>query len=96
MSSHTVWLTIGFLGQAFFSARFLLQWVASERIGTSVVPAAFWWLSLIGGGTLLAYAISKRDPVIVTGQAVGLLIYARNLVLLSGAERREAVGKAER
>lgn len=82
MTSEQVWLAIGFLGQAFFSARFLLQWVASERAGKSVVPLGFWFFSVGGGTTLLAYAIYRLDPVFVLGQAAGLFVYARNLYLI--------------
>ncbi|MFC3283695.1 lipid-A-disaccharide synthase N-terminal domain-containing protein [Litchfieldella rifensis] len=86
MSQSGLWLTIGFLGQALFSARFLVQWLASERAGRSVIPLAFWFLSLAGGATLLAYALYRRDPVFVLGQGAGLIIYLRNLMLI----RREA------
>jgi lipid-A-disaccharide synthase-like uncharacterized protein len=82
MNSETLWLVIGFLGQAFFSARFVVQWVASERARRSVVPIAFWFLSLCGGATLFAYALYRRDPVFIAGQGVGLFIYLRNLVLI--------------
>jgi lipid-A-disaccharide synthase-like uncharacterized protein len=82
------WLTIGFLGQAIFTARFLVQWMASEKKRDAVVPVAFWWLSLLGGAALLSYAIWRRDPVIVVGQSMGLFIYARNLVLIDRARRR--------
>lgn len=78
------WLALGFLGQAMFSGRFLVQWIASERKKASVIPLAFWWLSLAGGATLLAYAIRRGDPVFILGQAAGLVIYGRNLVLLRG------------
>jgi lipid-A-disaccharide synthase-like uncharacterized protein len=77
----TFWITLGFLGQVLFTARFLVQWIASEQKRTSVVPRAFWWLSLLGGTALLSYAISRRDPVIVTGQAMGIFVYVRNLML---------------
>ena len=77
-----LWLALGFLGQAIFSGRFLVQWIASERRKRSVVPRAFWWLSLAGGVTLLAYAIHRRDPVFILGQAAGLVVYGRNLVLV--------------
>jgi lipid-A-disaccharide synthase-like uncharacterized protein len=86
VSEESVWLAVGFLGQAFFSARFLVQWVASERARRSVVPLAFWFLSLGGGATLLAYAIYRADPVFIVGQGAGLFIYLRNLALI----RREA------
>ena len=85
------WLGLGFLGQAFFSARFLVQWIASERLRRSVVPRAFWWLSIAGGAALLAYAIYRRDPVFILGQAAGLSVYGRNLVLI----RREDGGGAD-
>jgi lipid-A-disaccharide synthase-like uncharacterized protein len=77
-----VWLLLGFGGQALFSARFLVQWIASERRRRSVVPRVFWYLSLCGGGCLLAYALFRRDPVFVIGQAAGIVVYVRNLMLL--------------
>src|SRR3954453_1999171 len=85
-----LWLLIGFAGQAIFTARFLVQWIASEKKRDSVVPVAFWWLSLVGGGILLAYAIHRRDPVIIVGQAMGLVVYVRNLMLVERARRRAA------
>jgi lipid-A-disaccharide synthase-like uncharacterized protein len=83
-----LWMAIGFLGQAIFTARFLVQWVVSEQKRDSVVPVAFWWLSLFGGMTLLSYAISRRDPVIIVGQGMGLFVYIRNLMLVGKAKRR--------
>jgi lipid-A-disaccharide synthase-like uncharacterized protein len=82
MTTDQIWLGVGFLGQAFFSARFLIQWIASERLGKSVVPRPFWYLSIGGGMTLLAYALWRRDPVFILGQAAGLFVYARNLYLI--------------
>jgi lipid-A-disaccharide synthase-like uncharacterized protein len=79
MTTDQIWLAIGFLGQAFFSARFLIQWIASERRGKSVVPRAFWYFSIGGGMTLLLYALWRRDPVFILGQGAGLFVYARNL-----------------
>jgi lipid-A-disaccharide synthase-like uncharacterized protein len=79
MESKSIWLAIGFVGQAFFTMRFVVQWLQSERLRRSVVPEAFWYFSLLGGGTLLAYAIHRRDPVFIVGQAAGLFIYLRNL-----------------
>ena len=90
MSNLTFWLAIGFLGQALFTARFLMQWVVSEQQRDSVVPVAFWWFSLLGGTALLAYAIFRRDPVIITGQGMGLFVYTRNLMLVSKARARRA------
>jgi lipid-A-disaccharide synthase-like uncharacterized protein len=80
----SAWLAVGFLGQAMFSARFVVQWISSERRKTSVIPVAFWWLSIAGGVALLSYAVHRRDPVFVVGQAAGLMVYGRNLVLLRG------------
>jgi lipid-A-disaccharide synthase-like uncharacterized protein len=76
------WLVLGFIAQALFASRFVVQWISSERAGQSVVPIAFWYLSLGGALLLLTYAIYRRDPVFIIGQAVGGLIYARNLVLI--------------
>jgi len=88
MDSETLWLVVGFTGQALFSARFLVQWIYSERRRRSVVPIHFWYFSLAGGATLLAYAIHRLDPVFIVGQAGGLLIYSRNLYFIL-RERRE-------
>ncbi len=86
--SHTVyWFTLGFTGQLLYSARFGLQWIASERARKSVVPRAFWWLSLAGGTILFVYAVGRGDPVIALGQGFGLVVYARNLWLLGNGQR---------
>ena len=82
MTTDHLWLAIGLLGQALFSARFLVQWIASERRKRSVVPLAFWYFSVGGGITLLGYAIYRRDPVFILGQSAGLVVYARNLWLI--------------
>jgi len=84
-----IWLAIGFAGQALFSARFIVQWIVSERLGRSVIPIAFWLFSVGGGIVLLAYAIHRMDPVIIAGQAGGLVVYGRNLWLIY-RERRNA------
>lgn len=81
------WLVLGFIGQALFSMRFILQWVQSEREGRSVIPVAFWYFSVAGSIVLLAYAIHRADPVFILGQAAGIVIYLRNLYLIS-RERR--------
>lgn len=97
--SPLLWLVIGFVGQAIFTARFLAQWVASERKRDSVVPVIFWWLSMAGGLTLLCYAIHREDPVIIVGQSMGVFIYIRNLMLLAKgrklAAKRDARAAAE-
>ena len=79
---------LGLLGQVLFFSRFLVQWLASEKKGRSVVPLSFWYLSIGGGGLLLVYALWRKDPVIVLGQTVGLFVYVRNLMLI---HRRKAV-----
>jgi lipid-A-disaccharide synthase-like uncharacterized protein len=81
-ASWTVWTAIGLLGQALFFSRFAVQWIASERRQQSHMPVAFWWLSLIGSLITLSYAIHRRDPVFVLGQAFGWLVYTRNLALI--------------
>lgn len=76
------WLIVGFLGQFIFGARFLVQWIYSEKKGQSSIPVIFWYISIIGGIFLLIYAISRKDPVIITGQLFGILVYTRNLILI--------------
>ena len=75
------WIVLGFVAQGLFTMRFLVQWIASERQRKSVVPVAFWYLSVAGGGLLLAYAIHRKDPVFIIGQATGVIVYVRNLML---------------
>lgn len=76
------WVIFGFAAQMMFTARFLIQWIASERARQSVMPVLFWYFSLAGGVMLLAYALYRRDPVFVLGQSLGVVIYARNLWLI--------------
>lgn len=82
MTGDQVWFGIGLLGQVFFSARFVVQWIASERLKQSVIPVQFWYWSMGGGVTLLAYAIYRLDPIFILGQAAGLFVYARNLYFI--------------
>lgn len=88
------WVLLGFLAQACFTMRFVVQWIASERAKRSVVPVAFWFFSLFGGGLLFIYAIQRQDPVFIAGQGMGLVIYIRNLWLIAN-ERRAAMADAE-
>lgn len=82
MKTETVWLIVGFAGQLMFTSRFLVQWLQSERQKRSVIPVAFWYFSIAGGVTLLAYAIHRADPVFIVGQLAGVLIYGRNLYFI--------------
>tara|TARA_B100000674_G_C37844572_1_gene916990 strand:- start:472 stop:762 length:291 start_codon:yes stop_codon:yes gene_type:complete len=75
-------LIIGFLGQAIFASRFIVQWILSEKKGQSYIPVVFWYLSIFGGSALLIYAIFRKDPVIILGQSFGIFIYLRNLYLI--------------
>jgi lipid-A-disaccharide synthase-like uncharacterized protein len=87
------WVVLGFVAQALFSMRFLVQWIASERAGRSIVPTAFWIFSIGGGVLLFAYSLYRKDPVFIAGQGLGLFIYMRNLyfVLREGRQTPSAV-----
>jgi len=82
MTMDQLWLAVGLLGQAMFSARFLIQWIVSERRRQSVIPVPFWYFSIAGGLTLLAYAVYRQDPVFILGQSAGVFVYARNLYFI--------------
>ena len=83
-----LWIILGLFGQLFFTLRFVIQWVSSEKKKESYIPIAFWHFSLLGGVTLLIYVIHRRDPVLILGQATGIIIYVRNLMLLYKAKKR--------
>jgi len=85
------WVMLGFVAQAFFTMRFVVQWVASERARKSVMPVAFWFFSIGGGALLLVYALYRRDPVFIAGQALGLIVYVRNVyfIILNGKQVSE-------
>lgn len=85
------WTIFGFVFQACFMARFLVQWIASERAKRSVIPVAFWFFSIVGASGLLTYAlVHLKDPVFAFGQGTGLFIYFRNLVLINRAKTEDA------
>lgn len=92
-TASLIWIAVGFGGQLVFSCRFLVQWLVSERKKQSVIPEAFWWLSLLGGGCLFLYFGWRQDIVGVLGQSSGLVIYARNIRLIHKRRRREAAGE---
>jgi len=86
----TIWLVIGFLGNALFFSRFMVQWIASERAGRSYIPTMFWWLSIAGSIVLLLYAVHKRDPVFILAYLPNCIVYVRNLVLIRRQQRESA------
>ncbi len=83
------WIAFGFIAQSMYFMRFVLQWIASERMRQSIVPETFWYFSLSGGLMLFLYAFHRADPVIMIGQFFGLFIYARNIYLIRQQKRRE-------
>lgn len=86
--TDTLWLIFGLIGQGLFAARFLIQWIKSEKVKRSVIPTQFWYFSLIGGLALFIYAIHLRDPVFILGQFSGLFIYARNLYFIRQEKKK--------
>jgi lipid-A-disaccharide synthase-like uncharacterized protein len=83
---------IGLVGQALFTMRFLVQWLASERAGRSIIPLSFWLFSVGGGLVLLAYSLWRRDAVFILGQGLGVFIYLRNISLVMKERRGDAPG----
>jgi lipid-A-disaccharide synthase-like uncharacterized protein len=87
------WLVlVGYAGQALFTMRFVVQWVASERAKKSVFPVAFWFFSIGGGILLFVYALTIKDPVFILGQGFGVFVYLRNLYFVY--RERRATGEA--
>jgi lipid-A-disaccharide synthase-like uncharacterized protein len=84
------WVLVGFVAQAFFTARFVVQWIASERAGRSVIPVGFWLLSLVCGVMLLVYALYRKDPVFIAGQSFGVFVYLRNLYFVLRDQKVQA------
>ncbi|MDB5595414.1 MAG: hypothetical protein JWM36_2375 [Hyphomicrobiales bacterium] len=82
------WLAFGIVAQLVFTARFLVQWIASERAGQSVMPMAFWLLSIVGGMMTLLYGIERREAVIIMGQVLAVFIYVRNMMLIYNKRRK--------
>ena len=89
------WLAFGIVAQLLFGARFVVQWIASERAGRSVVPLAFWFLSVAGGVMTLIYGLVRREPVIIIGQALSVFIYLRNLALIFRERARSGGANGE-
>ncbi len=89
------WVLVGFTAQGLFTMRFLVQWIASERAGRSVIPLAFWIFSLGGGVLLLVYALYRKDAVFIAGQAFGVFVYLRNLYFVVRERKAAAVATTE-
>lgn len=85
-----IWMAVGFVGQMVFGGRFVVQWIATERKRKSVVPTAFWYMSLVGTLVLLAYSIYRRDIVFIAGFSLNLIIYVRNLYFIHGGGQKPA------
>jgi len=93
-SGDMLWLGRGLAGQTLFMMRFIVQWIHSERQKKSVIPVSFWYFSLLGGATVLAYGFHRLDPVIIIGQLPGLFVYARNLMLIHRAHQTQSEEEA--
>jgi len=78
-------IAAGWVGQTCFFARFLVQWLASERARRSVVPASFWWLSSAGAALMSVYALKRDQPLLLLGYVVNGALALRNLRLGRGA-----------
>ena len=89
-----IWFAFGLGAQLVFTGRFLVQWIESEREGRSVIPVAFWVLSLVGGVMTLVYGLARRDAIIILGQVLANFIYLRNLMLISRNARRTEASKS--
>jgi len=89
------WIIFGFVGQAMFTMRFLIQWIASEKRKESVIPVSFWYFSLGGGLMLLAYAFHRMDPIFILAYLPGNFIYFRNLYFIYRKKARPPVAPAE-
>ena len=88
MSNDQLWLSVGLVRQAFFSMRFVVQWIISEKRQESVIPLSFWFFSIGGGLTLFTYALHRLDPVFILGEGAGIFVYSRNLYLIWRKQRR--------
>ena len=94
VAKFDLWLVFGIVAQMLFAMRFVVQWIASEKAGRSVMPMAFWFFSMAGGLLTLIYGLVKREPIIILGQVLSVFIYVRNLQLIL-KDRRRTKGDAE-
>ena len=89
IAKFDLWVLFGLVAQVIFAMRFVVQWIASERAGRSVMPVAFWFISLVGGLLTLIYGLIRREPIIIIGQVLAVFIYVRNLMLIYGPRKRD-------
>ena len=89
VAKFDLWVLFGLVAQIVFAMRFVVQWIASERAGRSVMPVAFWFISLLGGGLTLIYGLVRREPIIIIGQVLAVFIYVRNLMLIYRPKGRD-------
>ena len=78
-----LWVSFGTLGQMVFFSRWIIQWLSSEKSKSSFIPVSFWWCSLIGGIITLIYAHHIGSFPFMLAQAVGIIVYSRNLLLIN-------------
>ena len=90
--SVTFWTCFGFFGQAMFASRFFVQWFVSERRKESVIPVAFWWLSLAGGIITSIYVIRIGAVPLILGTTAPLIVYTRNLILIARSKKQQRLG----
>lgn len=94
VAKFDLWLVFGIVAQVLFAMRFVVQWIASEKAGKSVMPIAFWFFSMAGGTLTLIYGLVRREPIIILGQVLSIFIYVRNLqLIIKDRRRRKAEGK---
>jgi len=90
------WVVLGFAAQLMFTMRFVVQWIETERQKKSVIPLAFWLFSIAGGLLLLLYALYRRDPVFIAGQAFGVFVYLRNLQFVLRDQRKKTENRVRK
>ncbi|WP_026838156.1 lipid-A-disaccharide synthase N-terminal domain-containing protein [Gillisia sp. JM1] len=82
-------LMLGIVSQLVFTLRFIYQWIYSEKQKESILPLGFWLLSFAGSSLIIVYSIFRVDPVLFAGHAFGIIMYARNMVILRRQMRSE-------
>jgi lipid-A-disaccharide synthase-like uncharacterized protein len=88
VAKFDLWLLFGIAAQIIFAMRFVVQWIASERAGQSIMPPAFWFFSVLGGALTFVYGVVRREPIIIFAQVLAIFIYVRNLMLIFRSKRR--------